>query len=344
LQSISVIASGMVTGIGLNAPATCAAMRVGISSFAETRFIDKSGEWIIGSCVPLEESWRGIAKLVKMLAPAIRECLESVKGGSTEDIPILLCLSEKSRPGRFSGLEDQVSQELLSELGCRFHKTSTIISQGRVGGVSAIRQAREMILKNNAPYCIVAGTDTFMVNAALSAYQEKDRLLTITNSNGFIPGEAGAAVLLAPYVQSNKPQLVINGIGFGNEKAHIDSEEPMKADGMVQAVKAALSESKQELGDLDYRITDVNGEQYGFKEASLVLTRLLRKRKEEFDIWHPADCIGEVGAAIVPCVLGVALTAARKGYAPGHGVLCHFGNDDGMRGALVLRYSAKGGV
>ena len=95
--------------------------------------------------------------------------------------------------------------------------------------------------------------------------------------------------------------------------------------------------------DLDFRITDNSGEQYYFKESALALSRNLRQRKTAFDIWHPADCIGEVGAAIGPCVLGIALAAARKGYAPGPGVLCHFANDDGERAALMLRYGRPGG-
>jgi 3-oxoacyl-[acyl-carrier-protein] synthase-1 len=39
-------------------------------------------------------------------------------------------------------------------------------------------------------------------------------------------------------------------------------------------------------------------------------------------------------------MLGVALIAARKGYAAGDPVLAHSGNDDGRRAAIVL--SAKG--
>jgi 3-oxoacyl-[acyl-carrier-protein] synthase-1 len=66
------------------------------------------------------------------------------------------------------------------------------------------------------------------------------------------------------------------------------------------------------------------------------MTRTLRARKERFEIWHPADCIGETGAAVGPCVLGVALAAARKSYSPGPGALCHFSGDDGDRLALVL--------
>jgi len=98
------------------------------------------------------------------------------------------------------------------------------------------------------------------------------------------------------------------------------------------------------IDDLDYRMTDANGEQYGFKEAALAITRTLRKRKEEFDIRHPADCVGEVGAAIVPIALGVANTAAKKGYALGKSVLCHFGNDDEQRAVMFLRFYNSGGA
>ena len=96
------------------------------------------------------------------------------------------------------------------------------------------------------------------------------------------------------------------------------------------------------MGKPDYRITDANGEQYVFKEAALAITRILRVRKEEFDIWHPAECVGEIGSAVVPCSLGFALTASRKKYAPGNCVLCHFGNDAGERGAIVMSYSERG--
>ena len=54
-------------------------------------------------------------------------------------------------------------------------------------------------------------------------------------------------------------------------------------------------------------------------------------------MWHPADCIGETGAASLPGMLAVALVAARKGYAAGDPVLVHSGNDDGRRAAIVVR-------
>ena len=90
------------------------------------------------------------------------------------------------------------------------------------------------------------------------------------------------------------------------------------------------------MNDMDFRITDANGEQYKFKEGDLAVTRMLREHKGAFDIWHPADCIGEIGAAMVPSILNVAEAAAKKGYSRGDKVLCHCGNDDGERASLIL--------
>lgn len=339
MQELTIIASGMVTGVGLNAPATCAAIRTGITNFVETRFMDAGGEWIIGSYVPLEQPWRGRSKLVHLVVPAIRECIAAITNFKAEKTPLLLCVAEKDRPGRLEGLDDLLINEVQDELGLRFHEKSAVISNGRVGGVDAIKLASTLIHKERLPYCIIAGVDTFLIAGTLTAYELRERILTSKNSNGFIPGEAGSAMLLGAGSQGTGSGMVIKGIGFGKEETTIDAEKPLRADGLVQAIKEALTSAGLSMGDLDYRITDANGEQYIFKEASLALTRILRKRKEEFDIWHPADCIGEVGAATVPCVLGIAMAAARKDYAPGNKVLCHFGNDNGERAAIVLSKS-----
>ena len=73
---------------------------------------------------------------------------------------------------------------------------------------------------------------------------------------------------------------------------------------------------------VDLRIADLSGEQYYFKEATLAVARTLRQRKEEFDIWHPAECVGEVGAVAGICVIALADAACRKAYGKGdHEVL-----------------------
>jgi 3-oxoacyl-[acyl-carrier-protein] synthase-1 len=341
-QPLAILSSGMISGVGLTAPASCAAIRCGIDNFQETRFIDSGGEWIMGSSVPMEKPWRGIAKLSKMLASAFQECLSSESILVLEEIPIVFCLSEKDRPGRFAELEERIFLETQEEIGIRFHEKSSLLSHGRVGLGIALQQARRLIYGENIPRVIIAGVDSLLVEPTLNAYEEQERLLTSQNSNGFIPGEAAAAVLVGPALASNEEQLLCLGVGSGVERATEQSELPLRADGLVQAIRAALTEAGCSLGAMDFRITDVSGGQYSFKEANLALTRILRERQEEFDIWHPADCIGEVGAAIGAVILVVCLAATRKAYAPGNNILCHLANEDGNRVAIVLSYKSVG--
>jgi 3-oxoacyl-[acyl-carrier-protein] synthase I len=350
MQPIAILASGMVTGVGLDAPSSCAAIRCAINNFTETRFMDSGGEWIIGSQVPLEKPWRGLSKLVHMAVPAIRECLAHTEGAKTETIPLLLCVAEEERPGRLQGLNDQLFQEIQSELGVRFHPGSGTIPRGHVAGALALIEARRLIYQERVRYCIVAGVDSLLVASTLAAYEKNNRLLSSNNSNGFIPGEAACAILVGLPGQGSRTradrvqekELHCLGIGTGHEEATLDSEKPLRANGLVQAFRAAFAEAGSSIADVDYRITDANGEQYWFKEAALAVARTLRVTKEGFELWHPVDCIGEIGAAIGPSAFSVALAAVRKNYSTGRGPLCHFSADDGERLALVFS-GASGG-
>jgi 3-oxoacyl-[acyl-carrier-protein] synthase-1 len=338
MKPVTVLGSGMMTGVGLTSPAACAAMRAAVDHFTETRFMNTAGEWVIGCPVPLDPPWRGRTKLAHLAASAIRECLAFTGDAKPAAIPLLLCIAEKERPGRFDGLDDQLLPEVQNLLGVRFHARSCVIPSGRVGGAVAVEQARSLIHGERLPRCLIAGADTFLVGPTLAAYESRQRLLTAENSNGFIPGEAGAAVLLGPPGSGGPAELRCLAVGFGRERATVESEEPLRGDGLAAAFRALHEDGGVTLEDADYRYTDCNGEQYGFKQDRLAIMRTLRKLKARFDHLHPADSIGEVGAAVGPCVLGLALAAAQKGYAPGRGVLCHFGNDDGERAALLLRY------
>ena len=335
MEPLSIVASGMVTGVGMNTQATCAAIRCGITGFAETRFMF-GGEWLMGCSVPFEEPLTGREKLLQMVVSAIQECLYQIDAIQTKDIPLILCLAEEYRSGRVAGLDETFLQEVQARIGQQFHQRSMLIAKGRIGGVEALDLARKLTTAGH-PYCVVAGVDSYLVSQTLESYNQKGRLQTAENTHGLIPGEAAAAVLLEPRSQTG-PQLRCSGIGFGTEPASVNSEEPLCANGLVEAIKNAFADSGLGYEQMDFRIADVSGEQYGFKEAALALLRTMRVRKEAFNIWHPADCIGEVGAAIVPVVLGVALVAMRKGYAPGPGALCHFTQDDSLRATVVLQY------
>jgi 3-oxoacyl-[acyl-carrier-protein] synthase-1 len=334
MKPVSILKAGMVTPVGLSAEASCAAMRTSLDAFKETRF-EVGGEPLTGAQVPLSGKWIGREKMIQMVVPAILECLNGVKHEAIKNIPLLLCLPEADRKGRLPQLDPTMLSTLEQRLQCQFAPTSTVFTEGRMGGVKAMEQAR-LLLQGSTAMCIVAGVDTLFVGRTIEAYFETGRLKTSANPNGFIPGEAAAAILVGQPTPSTRTELCCTGIGYGTEHATILSEEPLRADGLSGAITNAFRDASATWADIDYRITDANGEQYWFKEAALALTRTMRVRKETMDLWHPADCIGEIGAAIVPCVLGVAYYAHHKQYRPGPGVLCHFSSDGTERGAMML--------
>jgi len=154
------------------------------------------------------------------------------------------------------------------------------------------------------PGVIVAAVDSLLDSRTLETLHVQQRLLTESNSNGFIPGEGGGALRLTR-ARGAEGELVCIGLGYGEEDAPLRSGKPLRADGLSTAIRAALAEANLAIHDLDFRIADVSGEQFFFKEAAIALGRLLRVRKAAFDLWHPSDGTGETGA-----VAGIAMVAA----------------------------------
>lgn len=339
---LAITGVGMVTGVGLSVPASCAAIRCAIDNFRETRFMDNGGVWMMGCEVPLEEPWRGKTKLIKMAAAAIRECLEGNQKIKPESTPMLLCLSEHERKGRVIDDDNQFFLDLQDELELEFHEKSRVIAKGHVAVAVAMKHARSLIQKLKVKHVLIVATDSLLVGPTLAHYEEYDRLLTSNNSNGFIPGEAGAALVVEPVYAGQENQLVCVGLGFGVEEAHIYSEEPLRADGLTAALKESLSDAGHGESILDFKITDISGEQYYFKEASLAFSRIDRTKRTEFDIWHPADCVGDAGSVLGVVMIAVLKAACEKSYSKGNHILAHLGNDDGKRSSMIFFWQRVG--
>ena len=107
-QPIAIKSTGLVTSVGLAAPATCAAIRAKISNPTETRCVDSADEWIMAHQVLFDQPWRGLTKLTKMAVMAIDDCLASVSPVDWSQLPVLLCTAELDRPGRVAGIDDRL--------------------------------------------------------------------------------------------------------------------------------------------------------------------------------------------------------------------------------------------
>jgi 3-oxoacyl-[acyl-carrier-protein] synthase-1 len=332
-RRLAILNTGLVCPVGLNAPAACAAIRAGVTNPSETRFMDSEGKWLTAHSVPLDHPWR--VKLAKMAALAIAECSAAVPAGELATMPLILCVYERLEEFQ-AQLGGSLLEQIQAELGVRFASEPIVVAKGRAAVGTALLHARRLVYEQGAPFVIIAATDSLLTWQRLAEFVRADRLLTPRNSNGFLPGEAAAALLVS--ADAGHEGVVCTGVGLATEPATVSSEEPLRGDGLAAAIRAALAEAGCEMHQMDLRVADLSGERYYFKEATLAVSRLLRTRKVRFDLWHPAECIGETGAAAGVAALIVADTACRRGYAPGHNVLTHLAADGGERVALVLQH------
>ncbi|HMW21856.1 MAG TPA: hypothetical protein PKC59_00345 [Burkholderiaceae bacterium] len=330
--SVAVHSAGLISSVGFSKRSSCAAIRAKVSNSSETRCTDSDDQWITAQQVLFDRPWRGLTKLTKMAAMAIMDCLVSVSSVDWSRLPVLLCVAEHDRPGRVDGIDDRILNDIAKELGVTFSSESTLICHGRTGIAVALMRARDLIYRKGVEHTLIVAADSLVTRRTLTNYEQHDRLLTRSNSNGFIPGEGACAFLVGE--PTGERELVCTGIGLGMETAHIDSGAPLRGDGLVHAHMVALAESGLCMDDVDFRVTDLSGEHYYFREAHLAFARL-RRRKGNPEMWQPAECIGACGAALGGACLAVASAAIERGYAPGRTVLLHFSDDDGRRASVV---------
>ncbi|WP_256208564.1 beta-ketoacyl synthase N-terminal-like domain-containing protein [Nitrosospira briensis] len=332
---LQIDSSGLVTSVGLSTATAAAAIRAGLSNPQFTRFIDWGGEWITAHVVPMHAS-NPRTKLLQMAASAINECLASVERESIKGAALVLCLPEVSRPSTGDELGEFAIKDIAATLGVEFSTHSSTISAGRVGGFVGLQRARTLLYEGKADAVIVIGVDSYVNWPALSNFENRHRLLTSRNSNGFLPGEAAAAVI----VSRPKPGVALRceGLGFASESATIDADLPLRADGLVEAIRAAARDADCRPQDFELRISALSGEHYYFKEAALAVSRLIRDPRSEAELWHPADCVGEVGAAAGPLAVVIAAVACAKGYSGASRILCHLSSDGTERAAAFFCY------
>ncbi|SPH18706.1 hypothetical protein DEA8626_02248 [Defluviimonas aquaemixtae] len=337
MSALHIRAAGMVTAVGLDCASSAAAMRARLDGFAETRFLGPGGEWLTGAPVPLPRNWIGTKRLAHLAAGAIADVFRKIPKAEA-DYALILCLAEKTRPG--SPVRDaDAFVRLLGEVadlpgGIKTH----IVAHGRPSGFVALTRARRLLAEGKAEHVLILGVDSYLTTLTIAHYIAEERLLGPDNANGFIPGEAAAAVLC-----SKSGPLRLTGLGLAREEAFIYNgmdedgiDRPLRGDGMTRAYDTAMEEANADLAHVEYRISDLIGESYWFKQTALASLRLERGRTAFQDLWSPGENVGNVGAAVVPLMLGMALTATEKGYVPGSPVLVEASADDGACGAAVL--------
>jgi len=335
---LRVVSSGVCCSVGNNAPATCAAIRARLNHFRETDFLDDAGEPVNAAELFDVPVW-GEQRLQYMYRTAMTECLEGLEGGpnlETDSLPpIILIGAERDRGERFKRSIDKLLRNNRPSGG--YDEDTYQMHLGKAGIVNALRMASIIFSTPKPPeYVIVVGVDSFLDAPTIDRYLRAQRLKCSTNADGFIPGEAGAAIALSAK-PGKEPSLWIEGVGHGQEEASPEGDVPLRAVGLTNALRAAMEDAGAQSSDFLFHASGVSGEQWYFNEAALAMDRVMTHKAEAFPHRLVSQSVGEIGAACGPLALAWIGSEMAVGDL-GHRGLLHFANDDGARSALAVHF------
>jgi 3-oxoacyl-[acyl-carrier-protein] synthase I len=338
--NVAVIGLGMVSPVGRNAPQTCAALRAGISQFQEVEgIVDRFGEPVIASQIGSLAGARD-----SMASAAIRACAEAIAPVDRAEfarrsISVSVLLRDNQLPGKhFEATE--FGTVLLSGLGLSQSTPVYPYDRGNAAGMDALFYAHQRLARNQNSLELIVGFDSLLDLPTLARFETMNRLKSPSQGRGLVPGEAVASVLFQSVeAPSNLPAYcTIEGVGCAIEQVPVGSEYPCLGEGLTTAISAALELAGWASGDVGKVYCDLNGEVYRAHEWMLALCRTLTNPK----IVHPADCIGDIGAAFAPLLIGMAAVALDRGYARTDRALVFCSSECGNRGSVCLSRPSKG--
>jgi 3-oxoacyl-[acyl-carrier-protein] synthase-1 len=364
LPEICLTALGEVTPVGLGAAASCAALRAGLSNKQEIGNFAVDGEEFdqqpaVGGRVPLEwlegkpepETWPGHERWERPVPPPLESIIETGGERLARLIPPALAdlLAHPGWPdqwptktGLYLGLDDQEDAEAIAEMvraglpgKC---VTVKVKLKGRAAGLAALNSAVEDLAMGKVQAAIVGAIDSQIRPDSLERLDMAGQLMSASNNHGIIPGEAAGFVLLetggAARARGAEALAMVMGLGQALEPT-TGTENPNQARGLTESVRAAVQQARLQDGP-PLVVCDLNGDRYRAIEWGLTDPRVLRHLGGNVEVWHPADCLGDCGAAsgLVDLIWGVE--AMKKGYARNDRLLVWGASDNGFRAAAVV--------
>ncbi len=333
--------AGMVCAVGLHAAAACAAMRAGIAGFEELPYWDSNSAPVVGAAVPsIDLDLQFGPRLIELLLMALCDCLAHAQTRDFRSVPLLVGLAEPGRPGGGAELAKSIVPTVQDRLGVEFHTNrSKTFATGHTAAFEALAEARQLLRAGEATGCLLCVVDSYINASSLFWLDQQWRLKRPDHIDGVIPGEAAAVLYVRRHAPARARTTVeLVGLGFGVEKASVLSGRPLLGRGLSDACRAAFRVAGWGFHHIDFRVSDMTGENYSSREHALAEGRLARVvRKEPQPLWHPADSIGDTGAASGLIQLIMAATAWEKSYAPGNRAACFTSALTGGRAVALLQ-------
>lgn len=349
-MSLVVTGIGMRTSVGQNAVQSCASVRAGINRFAEWPFMDSAtdpdGGPVLGAAVTPElgsGSW--VDKFFELATQPFLEALWSADLGElvTQEKPprwgVCLGVPHDSRPG-VSEEDAKLFQEAAADRDLFPVRPAKfdLFPNGHAAGLLALDQAAKSVAQGEIDFAVIGGVDSLLHGQCVHWLQRERKLLNKQNPAGLIPGEAAAFIVVESErharARSAKVLARLTAVQLGKES--VPPGKPSSAEALTQVVRALLAALPADQRNVLRIVIDLNGERWRFFEWSMADGRSPPPAPTFRQLWHPADCLGDVGAATGPALLAIAARAFERGYAVGDVLPVITSSESGERAAVAV--------
>jgi 3-oxoacyl-[acyl-carrier-protein] synthase-1 len=350
LMDIVITGIGARAALGEHAVQVAASVRAGISGFrAWGRLSGPDGELSAAPCEPrvpegpwAEKTWR------LLRGPAA----EALHGAGWHDDGVLTKALETGRMRAYVGLPyadragvdpahfAQATQALTFDLPPVPASVQVLgFGADQVAGLVALARAAEALQTGQVDAALVCGFDSLLDSAALEPLHLQRRIKTRGTTSGLIPGEAGVCLVVETAAAARRRKVTVlarvEAIALEQDAGAHGPEAPVTAHALGRVLEATTAGAGGAQA-FTRVIADLNGERWRFLEWSLAETRFSGGLPPGWRLWHPADLLGDVGAAFGPLAAVLAVRAFARGYAGPGKVLVVASSDRGERGALAL--------
>lgn len=310
---------GLATAIGLEARAVAAAARAGICRYRESEHHEPGGGPYVLALVPDEalETCGALdrgGRILRLATMALREALAVLPPRARRPIPLIWSI-----PETVPEVPDPVGADFLPLLaraaGVELDPNwSSMESAGAAGGLASISKAMDLFALGRAEHVFIGAADSPCDPLFLETAGARGRFRSGRAMDALVPGE-GAGVLLLASKPSPTALAAVDRPGVGVERGHRSSPEPHLGDGLADAVRTALQGSGEKIGSV---LAALNGETFLAKEWGTATIRNQTRLASTAPVDHPAECFGDLGAAMGVVLAGMAAVeiAREKRAAP----------------------------
>jgi 3-oxoacyl-[acyl-carrier-protein] synthase-1 len=350
---LAITGAGAVTPVGPSAARTCAALRAGLSAFAEYplfRPATRDPGWdpeepLRAARAPnIDPRVSGPARLIELSSGALGDLFRDA-GLRRDDLAragLLVALPASDPATERWGSPEGFVQALCRRTGLTSFATPRTSASGHTGAIELLAEASALLSSGDVSCCILLAVDSYLSPDRLAYLDGEHRLKSDRNVDGFIPGEAAVALLLETPARARarrvRVRAVAASVGFGVEPETLRSESQSTGAGLAAALRAVLPDDRP---DLSSSIScDLNGEHYRGFEWGVVAARLGERLGGVARLMHPADCVGDVGAASGALLIALAAAGLERAHPPSPRAIVWCASDGALRAATRIEQAA----